>query len=155
MQCKQCGNNLPEGTRVCPACGGILAAQAPDPQAGSPLLWEDGQNGAPAYQPPPAYQLPGYPYSAGYSAPPYAPQGNPADREVRTGEWMWTLLVAAIPFVGFIVMLVWAFGAGTIRSKQNWARATLLWSIIPIVVVIVVFLLMALGVGFAGSRYMW
>lgn len=43
------------------------------------------------------------------------------------GDWVVTLLVAAIPLVGFIMYFVWAFSGGTPESKKNWARAVLIW----------------------------
>lgn len=46
------------------------------------------------------------------------------------GSWMLTILLAGIPVLGFIYMLVLAFGNGRSASKKNWARATLIWGII-------------------------
>jgi len=51
---------------------------------------------------------------------------------VKTGEWVLTLLITAIPLVGFIMLFVWAFGSGTNESKANWAKATLIWFAIVI-----------------------
>ena len=46
---------------------------------------------------------------------------------VKTGEWVLTFLITAIPLVGFIMLFVWAFGSGTNESKTNWAKAALIW----------------------------
>ena len=46
------------------------------------------------------------------------------------GSWMLTILLAGIPVLGFIYMLVLAFGNGRSASKKNWARATLIWAVI-------------------------
>ena len=46
------------------------------------------------------------------------------------GSWMLTILLAGIPLLGFIYMLVLAFGNGRSASKKNWARATLIWGVI-------------------------
>lgn len=57
------------------------------------------------------------------------------------GEWLWSSIVAAIPIVGFIVLLVWAFGGGTKLSKRNWARANLILYAVMAVVWMVLFVL--------------
>lgn len=44
--------------------------------------------------------------------------------------------VPVIPFVNFIMLLVWAFSAGTPVSKANWAKATLIFMLIGFVLVI-------------------
>lgn len=69
--------------------------------------------------------------------------------EVKTGDWFVTILVTAIPLVGLIMLFVWAFGGGTNPSKANWAKASLIWALIA--VVIYVFLFAVLGVAlFSG-----
>ena len=42
-----------------------------------------------------------------------------------------------IPIVGFIYVLVVAFGGSASPSRCNWARAMLLWQIIAIILVVV------------------
>lgn len=64
---------------------------------------------------------------------------------IKTADWFVTLLVAAIPLVGFIMLFVWAFSGGTNPNKANWAKATLLW----IVVIIAFYILIALIFGAA------
>ena len=51
---------------------------------------------------------------------------------ISTGDWVVTLLIAAIPLVNIIMLLVWAFGDGTHPSKANWAKAALIWMAISI-----------------------
>ena len=46
---------------------------------------------------------------------------------VSTKDWLITLLIAAIPIVGFIMLFIWGFGDNTNINKANWAKATLLW----------------------------
>jgi hypothetical protein len=58
---------------------------------------------------------------------------------VKTGEWFVTLLITAIPLVGLIMLLVWAFGSNTNPSKANWAKATLIWMVIAIAIYVVIF----------------
>ncbi|MCF7918942.1 MAG: hypothetical protein K9N06_03390 [Candidatus Cloacimonetes bacterium] len=45
---------------------------------------------------------------------------------VSVSEWLLTLIVATIPVIGFIAILLWAFGKGAATSKQNWAQAMLI-----------------------------
>ena len=51
---------------------------------------------------------------------------------VSTGDWMVTLLIAAIPVVNIIMLIVWAFSDTTNPNKTNWAKATLIWMLIGI-----------------------
>ena len=66
------------------------------------------------------YAVPGYPGQPVWSQPP----------TVSVGDWVITLLISAIPVVGFIMLFVWAFSSGTPPSKANWAKATLLFGVI-------------------------
>jgi hypothetical protein len=58
---------------------------------------------------------------------------------VTTKDWFITILITAIPLVGFIMLFVWAFGESTHPSKANWAKATLLWYVVGIVFVGILF----------------
>lgn len=60
---------------------------------------------------------------------------------VKTSDWVITLLIAAIPLVGFIMLFVWAFDSATHPSKANWAKATLIWFSIGIIFSLLVFAL--------------
>lgn len=60
-------------------------------------------------------------------------------QEVSVGEWIVTILITAIPIVGFIMLFVWAFGDAAPPSKKNWAIATLIWYAIIIVIMIIFF----------------
>jgi ABC-type Na+ efflux pump permease subunit len=55
------------------------------------------------------------------------------NKPISLGEWFVTLLIAAIPLVGFIMLFVWAFSGNTNVNKANWAKATLLWMAVLIV----------------------
>jgi heme/copper-type cytochrome/quinol oxidase subunit 2 len=58
---------------------------------------------------------------------------------VSFGDWMLTMLLCAIPLVNIIMLFVWAFGSSTNPSKANWAKASLLWAVIAVVLWVVVF----------------
>lgn len=46
---------------------------------------------------------------------------------VSVKDWIITMLITAIPMVGFIMLFVWAFSDGTHPSKKNWAKASLIF----------------------------
>lgn len=66
------------------------------------------------------------------------------NKVMSVGEWMVTMLVTAIPIIGFIMLFVWAFGDGSNPNKKSWARASLMFFAIGIVLYFV------LIVGFIG-----
>lgn len=51
------------------------------------------------------------------------------------GSWILSYIVVCIPVIGFIMLLVWAFGDGTKNNPtfRNWARAQLLIYVIGFV----------------------
>ena len=55
---------------------------------------------------------------------------------VTIGDWIITMILMCIPFVNFIMLLVWAFSAATPVSKANWSKATLIFMLIGFVLVI-------------------
>lgn len=63
---------------------------------------------------------------------------NQNNSVVTTGQWMGILLVMSIPFVNFILLLVWAFSTGEPATKSNWAKATLIWMLIIVGIYIAV-----------------
>ena len=58
---------------------------------------------------------------------------------MSVGEWFIAILITAIPLVGLIMLLVWAFSANTNVNKANWAKATLIWMVIGIILAFFVF----------------
>lgn len=40
-------------------------------------------------------------------------------------DWVITLIITAIPLVGFIMLFVWGFGSGTNQNKANFAKGAL------------------------------
>jgi hypothetical protein len=41
-----------------------------------------------------------------------------------------------IPLINIIMLFVWAFGGGAQASKANWAKASLIWIVISIILAI-------------------
>ena len=65
-------------------------------------------------------------------------QSNPVNdlpqyTPISVGEWVITIIIIAIPIVGFIMLFVWGFGSNTQPSKANWAKASLIMIGISIV----------------------
>lgn len=70
---------------------------------------------------------------------------------VSVGNWMLTILIMAIPLVNLIMLLVWAFSSGTPLSKSNWAKATLLWMLIMIVIGVLFSIVGGMGIAMMGQ----
>ena len=80
-------------------------------------------------------------------------QSNPVNdlpqyTPISVGEWVITIIIIAIPIVGFIMLFVWGFGSHTQSSKANWAKATLIMIGISIVLS---FLFLGSLLGIMGS----
>ena len=58
---------------------------------------------------------------------------NQTYQPVSVGSWMLTYLLMCIPLVNLIMLFVWAFSGSTPVSKANWAKASLIWMVIAIV----------------------
>lgn len=63
-------------------------------------------------------------------------------------DWLITLLITSIPFVGFIMLFVWAFSSNTHASKANWAKACLI--LLAIGIALAITILAVFGVTFLG-----
>lgn len=55
---------------------------------------------------------------------------------ISTTNWLITILITAIPLVNIIMLIVWAFSDTTNPNKSNWAKATLIWMLIGVVLTI-------------------
>ncbi len=73
---------------------------------------------------------------------------SPQYMPISVGEWVITIIIIAIPIVGFIMLFVWGFGSNTQPSKANWAKATLIMIGISIVLS---FLFLGSLLGIMGS----
>lgn len=72
----------------------------------------------------------------------YQPLQSPADEGL--GSWILTVFLTFIPVVNLIYLLVLAFGTGTSIAKRNFARASLIWMAVGIVLSIIGFIMMAI-----------
>lgn len=75
------------------------------------------------------------------------------EKPISFVNWMGTMLLPLIPFVGpliYIVMLfVWSFSSDAPKSKKNWARATLIITVI--VIILFVFMIASTMMEFLNS----
>lgn len=129
--CENCGTANEEGSKFCLVCGKTIDQEAPS---------------ATSEQTPPPSQSAQYNQAPNSSyTPPVAPiyvptpQQNyyqrPSDNAPMTvGQFLLTMLVAGIPFVGFIMLLVWAFSSDTNINKKNYCRAVLIMGAIGVVI---------------------
>lgn len=58
---------------------------------------------------------------------------------MSVGEWIITLLITAIPIVGFVMLFVWGFGSTTNPTKANFAKASLIFLAVGVVLWFLVF----------------
>jgi len=68
------------------------------------------------------------------------------------GNYIIMMIVGAIPLVGFIMMIVWAFSGGTNKNKQNYARAILIMMAVGVVLSIIFSASIAALLASAGNR---
>ena len=60
------------------------------------------------------------------------------------GSWMLTLFLMAIPVVNLVWLLMLVFGSGHSASKRNWAKASLIWMAISVVLSIAFFFVLGM-----------
>jgi hypothetical protein len=162
MFCGKCGFENSDDTVVCNNCGEFLseisvaksvADEQPAYQASAQPTYQAPAQ--PVYQAPAqqsyAYQSPVQtPYQAPYQTPYQAPvqQVIPEgySETVSVGDWVGSMLLMCIPIVGFILMLVWAFG-GAKKSKSNYFKACLLISLISVGISLICLLLFGVLLG--------
>lgn len=73
---------------------------------------------------------------------------NKEDRNyISVGSWMGIMFVTAIPVVGLLMVLIWAF-TGENESRKNYFRAILSWVLILVGLCVVA----ALVVGMLGGE---
>lgn len=121
MVCQNCGAYIEENAEFCPACG------------------EKQTTSAGTYQ------------STGYGQPMVQVEVNTARTQgehVTTGGWFARILLSCVPIVGLIMLFVWAFGNTLQPSLKTWARAQLIFILIP--TAIFLFYVFVFGVFVAG-----
>ena len=69
------------------------------------------------------------------------------DAPMTIGDWLLTYLLLIIPIVNIVMLFVWGFGSNTNLSKASWAKASLIWFCI-IMVIYVLFIITTLSLLF-------
>ena len=76
---------------------------------------------------------------------PHNLMGNERDSNyISVGSWMWMIFVTAIPIIGWMMILVWAFSGQNV-SRKNYYRAILAW--------ILVFMALIVGLILVGGLH--
>lgn len=65
-------------------------------------------------------------------------------------NWALYIFVSSIPVIGFIVLLVWAFGDGNIHRKF-WAKGMLLITFLGLIIVFFLVFFLGLGTAVMGA----
>lgn len=123
--CSSCGSSMNENATFCTNCGATKpnSAQAAQVQYAAP---------APTPYIPPVQQTYYQPVQPAY-------QNNGQDTQPLTvGQYIGMFILMAIPVVGFILMLVWAFGSNVNINKKNYCRAALILGLIGLVLGIII-----------------
>lgn len=74
---------------------------------------------------------------------------NTNQQPMSVKDWLITMLIMAIPLVGFIMLFVYAFGNNENVNKQNWAKAQLI--LLAIIIGLSVIFLSIFGALFATA----
>jgi len=142
--CENCGNKITEEMKFCMSCGCELnngqeeVVKTVNTQNTAENWMHQNINAPLQNNPSPQAFLnqPQQPTPA-FLTQPYSTT-DPTLMPLSTGQFIITFIIQSIPIIGFIALIVWAFGSKVNRNKKSYARAIL---IILIIASISVFLL--------------
>lgn len=155
MVCSKCGAKISEGTAFCGKCGASLQSFPPVQEKAEvhtgpkPAAAPGGQNAGqrpPQYgQPQPRYQPQPAAYGMGYNIP--IKNYDPSKDYTPISMWGYFgyQLLFAIPLIGQIIILIFAFGGTKNINLRNYARSTFCLFIICLVVVLLIVLFVAIA----------
>ncbi len=151
--CGKCGNALEEGAKFCSECGNKVYEQqsetpkAPEEKKPEPKIIPQPQS-QPQPQPQPkaeavkpAAPIPPRPVKAQPQVQNAIPQPKvtpqPADKANKVagmGAFFGLMILFALPIIGFIAAIVFSFAPKN-KNIKNFARATLVWMVVGIVII--------------------
>ena len=147
--CTECGTNIPDGIQFCTNCGKPMKkAEAPvkteTPVVETPTVAVPVPSPV-APPPPPAAQpvaspAPVYaqPVNTGEQPP---PAGSPY-AVMSIGSYIGSSLLMSIPFIGFLICIIWACGGCKNYNRRNFARATLILSLIAVAIITIIMIVL-------------
>lgn len=65
-----------------------------------------------------------------------------SDGSMTFGQWIGTFIIMLIPVIGQIAWLVWLFGGGKNRTRVNFIRASLIFSLVMGAIGVVLYFVM-------------
>lgn len=129
--CEYCGTPLHMTDRFCPGCGRPVNDNEEERPGGSGAAGAAGAAAAGAASEKTGYQSAGGQKDWDEFRSPKTGQAQSqtyyqpeVGREMGVGNWILTLIITAIPIVGFIMLIVWAVGGSPkFPARRNWAIA--------------------------------
>ena len=123
LYCNTCLNQVADGNEFCTSCGAPMNATVQPEQRTQPVRPVQ----------PAQFQTETY-----------------KEEPISTMGFFGIMFLMMIPVLNFLLLIIWACGGCQKRSKRNFARATILWSLIGIIISVLIILVGGLifGQGF-------
>ncbi len=145
--CSRCGSLVEGNGEFCPTCGERLSSAV---NLEKPAAENNNANFYPNQNAASGMGT----QNSNYSAMPNYPQvyntvnSNPAG-SMSVGQWVLTIFLSSLGFIGLILLIVWGFGSDVNSPRRNYARAMLIIDVIAIGIAILLSILFILaGINF-------
>ena len=133
MFCTKCGKENPEVTKFCGGCGAELGSSNPTPQVEQEVVNQPQPNNPGPNNAASTNQIPNnQPKNNQTKDTEPKPKSDGKYAVMSVGEYFGSMIIMAIPVVGWIFAIVWALGGTKKVNKANLARATLINIVITI-----------------------
>ena len=119
--CTNCGKPIKAGVKFCTSCGAPVTASEAEPAKTAAPKAETVK--------PTARQT-----SAAATTQPVMVGSSDV---ISTIGWIGYMILFAIPIIGLILYLVWAFGSGSNLNRRNYCRATLIMVVVALIIGII------------------
>lgn len=135
MFCPNCGKSVPDGSKFCDGCGTSMVEQAAPvyaPAAKEGYAQNNYYHSQPVYTPTPEYTPASFqPQQGDYQPTSFSQKSQSSNNEpLSIGNYIVMMILMIIPIVGFVMLLIWAFGSNVNKNKKNWAIATLIMGVV-------------------------